>query len=77
MRITIRVVTMIAAISLVSGCAGQRRFERQMGQVRLPSAPTLEPSPAVVDPTQTGAVGSPSPQPEARVPFPDPIPMQY
>jgi len=76
MRITFRVVAMIAAIGLVSGCAGHRRFERQMGAVRLPSAPTLEPSPAVVDPTQTGAVGSPEPV-EPKAPFPDPIPLEY
>ncbi len=76
MRTTIRIVAISAAIGLVSGCSGQRRFERQMGQVRLPSAPTLEPSPAVVDPTRTGAVGSPEPQTETRVPFPDPLPMQ-
>lgn len=76
MRTTFRVVAMIAAISLVSGCASHRRFEQQMGAVRLPSAPTLEPSPAAVDPSQTGAVGSPEPV-QPKEPFPDPIPMQF
>lgn len=74
MKTTIRAVAIIAAIALVSGCAGSRRFDRRSSEIRLPTAPTLEPSPAVVDPTQTGAVGEPSPTP--RTPFPDAIPLQ-
>jgi len=77
MRTTFQVVAIIAAISLVSGCAAHRRFEQQMAAVRLPSAPTLEPSPAAVDPEKTGAVGSPQSPPEPKAPFPDAIPMQY
>ncbi len=72
MKATIRIVAMVTAIGLVSGCSGQRRFERPMGNVRLPSAPTLEPGPAVA-PDQTGAVGTPEPRAESRVPTQSPF----
>lgn len=61
MKSLFRTAAFLTAIGLVSGCTGPRRFERQTGSVRLPSAPVLEPSPAAVDPDKAGTVGTPQP----------------
>jgi hypothetical protein len=58
MKTTIRVAALLTAVSMVSGCtSGLRHRDRQSGALRLPTAPTLDPSP-----TDTGAVGSPAPK---------------
>ncbi|WP_165249566.1 hypothetical protein [Paludisphaera soli] len=61
-----RTAALVIALALASGCTGSRRFQPRTGDVRLPSAPVLEPSPAVVDPDKAGTVGSPAPAPERR-----------
>lgn len=60
MKTLFRAAALLIAIGLASGCNGPRRFERQAGSVRLPSAPVLEPSPAD-DPDKVGTVGTPQP----------------
>lgn len=57
MKTTIRVAALLTAISMVSGCTNKLMHrDRQSGALKLPTAPTLDPSP-----TETGTVGSPSP----------------
>jgi len=68
MTALLRTSAMLTALALAAGCTGPRRFDRRMNDVRLPTAPVLEPSPgpaaAPVDPEKVGTVGSPSPAPE-------------
>lgn len=60
-----RTTALLIALAMAAGCTGPRRFDRRMGDVRLPSAPVLEPSPGIAaDPDQVGTVGSPAPEPE-------------
>jgi hypothetical protein len=62
MKSLFRTTSLLIAIGLATGCSGPRRFERQAGSVRLPSAPVLEPSPeASYDPDKVGTVGAPQP----------------
>jgi len=63
MKIHYRMVALATVIGLASGCTGARRFDRRPGDVRLPSAPVLEPNPGTtaLDPDKIGTAGSPSP----------------
>ncbi|MDG3007957.1 hypothetical protein [Paludisphaera mucosa] len=62
MRALYRTAALLTAIVLASGCTGPRHFDRRAGDVRMPSAPVLEPSPHVAaDPEKAGTVGSPAP----------------
>ncbi|MDR3620404.1 MAG: hypothetical protein P4L85_13720 [Paludisphaera borealis] len=58
MKTTIRVAALLTAVSMVSGCTngGLMHRDRKAGALKLPTAPTLDPSP-----TETGTVGTPSP----------------
>ncbi|WP_206107792.1 hypothetical protein [Paludisphaera rhizosphaerae] len=56
-----RTTALVGAIALASGCSGPRHFDRRASEVRLPTAPTLEPSPLNIDPDKVGTVGTPSP----------------
>lgn len=56
-----RTAALVGAIALASGCTGPRHFDRRAGEVRLPTAPTLEPSPRTMDPDKLGTVGTPAP----------------
>jgi hypothetical protein len=58
MKTTIRVAALLTAISMISGCTN--KLHRQGGALKLPTAPSLDPSP-----TDTGTVGSPSPNKNA------------
>ena len=61
MKTTIRVAALLTAVSMVSGCTnGLIHHNRKSEAVKLPAAPTLDPSP-----TETGTVGSPAPLQEA------------
>ncbi len=62
MKSLFRAAALMIAIGMVSGCGGPRRFQRQAGSVRLPTAPVLEPSPDPVDPDKVGTVGAPEPR---------------
>jgi len=64
MRTIYRTAALLTVIGLTAGCTGPRRFDRRPADVRLPSAPVLEPSPgpgAIVDPDKIGTAGSPAP----------------
>jgi len=56
-----RTTALVGVIALASGCTGPRHFDRRAGEVLLPTAPTLEPSPRIMDPDKAGTVGTPSP----------------
>ena len=69
-----RTTALVGAIALASGCTGPRHFDRRAGEVRLPTAPTLEPGPKAMDPDKVGTVGTPAPPARGgNVPIP---PMQ-
>lgn len=63
MKSLFQAVAFLIAIGLVTGCTGPRRFDRQSGTVRLPSAPVLAPSPDAIDPDRVGTVGEPAAAP--------------
>jgi hypothetical protein len=69
MKTTIRVVALLWAVSVTSGCTnGLIHHNRRSEAIQLPAAPMLDPSPE-----ETGTVGSPSPAkampPPAASPF--------